>query len=314
MRYLSAVFALIASIACVACSKRAATGVTVDSSFKQFIPPNTIALAEVRVDKLEAAPLYKAHENELAFPQLDAFSERTGLDPRRDISAILIAWNGNQLLTAVRGSFNPNKIEPNLISMGMHRSSYKKHTLFGDERNSLVLMKRGLALAGSAETLKNAIDRQGGGEVSTEFEEKLDTLPRSDQIWAASVGTLPLTKMPMRSDVESALSNIVGYITGSVMGIGIDTGLHFQADFTCISDQGAQRVRDALRGGIGLARLTTKDNELELLRLYDSVHVDQDKSAVHVRADLSEELANKLLAYVPQIRNRAGHVLQNTPK
>ncbi len=69
-------------------------------------------------------------------------------------------------------------------------------------------------------------------------------------------------------------------------------------------EQGAQRVRDALRGGIGLARLTTKDNEADLLRLYDSIHVDQDHQLIHVRADLPPDLMDKLLARLPQLGNR----------
>jgi hypothetical protein len=82
---------------------------------------------------------------------------------------------------------------------------------------------------------------------------------------------------------------------------------------TCISDQGAQRVRDALRGGIGLARLTTKDNQLDLLRLYDSVHVDQENSVIHVRADFAPDLANKLFSYIPQMKNGAGRMFERLP-
>ena len=117
----------------------------------------------------------------------------------------------------------------------------------------------------------------------------------------------------MRSDIDSALSNIVGYVSGTAMGVGIDTGIHLQADLTCISDQGAQRVRDALRGGLGLARLTTKDNQLDLLRLYDAVHIDQENSLIHVRADLASDLANKLLSYIPQMKNGAGRMFEKLP-
>ena len=120
-------------------------------------------------------------------------------------------------------------------------------------------------------------------EYPAELQQRLETIPKADQLWVVSRGGLPLNGIATRSDIDSALSNIVGYVSGAAMGVGIDTGIHLQADLTCISDQGAQRVRDAFRGGIGLARLTTKDNQLELLRLYDSVHVDQENSTIHVR-------------------------------
>jgi hypothetical protein len=163
--------------------------------------------------------------------------------------------------------------------------------------------------------LRDVIDARGTSDagIPEELKQRLETIPKDDQIWAVSRGGLPLVGIPLRSDIDSALSNIVGFVNGTAMGVGIDTGIHVLADLTCISDQGAQRVRDALRGSLGLARLTTRDNQLELLRLYDSIHVDQENSAIHVRADLAPDLANTLLAYIPQMRNGAGQMLRRLP-
>ncbi len=114
----------------------------------------------------------------------------------------------------------------------------------------------------------------------------------------------------MRSDIASALSNITGFISATSFGLGFDTGAHMQAEIVCISEQGAERVRDALRGGIGLARLATKDNESDLLQAYDAIQVSQDGETVRVRADLAANLTDKLLTYLPSLRNRAGQMLQ----
>jgi hypothetical protein len=315
VRYLSAICLFAALIAGLGCGRLAKKGVLVDSSFVPFIPADTKVLAGVRVAKLEAAPLYIDHKKQLDFSQLQAFSERTGIDPTRDVSEILITWNGKQSLAMVRGHFSQSKIGPKLDSLGAHRRSYKKYTLFGDDKNSLVFIKDGLVLAGSPQSLRDAIDARGKSDVGIpeELKQRLETIPKDDQVWAVSRGGLPLIGIPLRSDIDSALSNIVGYVSGTTMGVGIDTGIHVQADLTCISDQGAQRVRDALRGGLGLARLTTRDNQLELLRLYDSIHVDQENSAIHVRADLAPDLANTLLTYIPQMRNGAGQMLRRLP-
>lgn len=315
MQYLSAVCVLAGLIAGLGCGRLTKKGVFVDSSFEPFIPPDTKVLAGVRVAKLKTAPLYIDHKKQLDFSQLQAFSERTGIDPTRDVSEILITWNGKQAMAIVRGHFSQSTIGPKLDSLGAHRRTYKKHTLFGDDKNSLVFVKDGLILAGSPQALRDAIDAQGSSDagIPEELKQRLETIPKDDQIWAVSRGGLPLIGIPLRSDVDSALSNIVGYISGTAMGVGIDTGVHVLADLSCISDQGAQRVRDALRGGLGLARLTTKDNQLELLRLYDSIHVDQENSAIHVRADLAPDLANTLLSYIPQMRNGAGQMLRRVP-
>ena len=173
----------------------------------------------------------------------------------------------------------------------------------------------GLVAAGSFQAVRDLIDRRDKSRagIPPELQQRLETIPKADQIWAVSRGGLPVSGIPMRSEVSSALSNIVGFVSGAATGISIDTGIHLQADLTCISDQGAQRVRDALRGGIGLARLTTQDNQLDLLRLYDSVHVDQENSMIHVRADLAPDLANKLFSYLPQMKNGAGRMFERLP-
>ena len=62
-----------------------------------------------------------------------------------------------------------------------------------------------------------------------------------------------------------------------------------------MSDEGAKRVHDALRGLIGFGRLSTKDDEQDLLRAYDGIHVDQNHSVVDIKADLSGDLADALL-------------------
>jgi hypothetical protein len=81
------------------------------------------------------------------------------------------------------------------------------------------------------------------------------------------------------------------------------------ADLRCISPEDARQVHDALRGGIGLARLTTKDNQLELLKLYDAIHVSYEQQTVHVRADLSAQLADQLLGLMSGFDRRAGELL-----
>jgi hypothetical protein len=315
VRYLLPSCLLTGLVATVGCGRIATKGVTVDSSFRPFIPADTKVLAGVQIAKLQTSPLYVSHREQLDSSQLNAFAERTGLDPARDLSEILISWNGEHALALVRGNFSQSKIQPKLGSLGVHQKAFKKYTLFGDDTNSLVFIRDGLALAGSSQVLRNVLEERGNGEtgVPAELQQRMEGIPRSDQMWLVSRGGLPTNGIPMRSEVGSALSNIVGFVSGTSVGITVDTGIHLQGDLGCVSRDGAQRVRDALRGGIGLARLTTKDNQLELLRLYDSIHVDQDNAAVHVRADLAPDLANTLIGYIPEMRNRAGQILQRVP-
>ncbi len=307
MRFLAPVV-LAGLLALSGCGKRAATGIAINPAFTAFISPDTKVLAGIRADELKASPLYKQHENQLQIPLVDAFSERVGFDPRRDLSDLLVAWNGKQPVFMARGRITQSELEQKLSSFGAQRTAYKKYTLFGTASESLFFLKNDTAVAGSADVLRRVIDIHDNGTagVPNELQQRLQALPKQDQIWAVSRQGLPFADVPMSSDIGSALSNIVAVVSGTSVGIGVDTGTHLQMDITCVSDQGAQRVRDALRGGIGLARLTTKDNEPDMLRLYDSIHVDQDQQLIHVRADLPADLTDKLLAQLSQLRIRAG--------
>src|SRR5207253_8575693 len=107
--------------------------------------------------------------------------------------------------------------------LGAHRRAYKNDTLFGDGKNSLVFIKDGLVLAGSPQALRDVIDARGNSDpgIPEELKQQLETIPKDDQIWAVSRGGLPLIGIPLRSDIDSALSNIVGYISGTAMGVGL---------------------------------------------------------------------------------------------
>ncbi len=279
-----------------------------DRAFRPLIPPDTNVLAGANVEKIKATPLYERHAKQFDFPALEDSTERIGLDPRRDISDVLLAWNGKQRLLMMRGRFIPDQVQKKLSSLGAQQSKYAKYVLLGDRNNAVTFLTKAVAVEGSTEALHSVIDleEKGDGEVPEQLQDRLHRLPKTAQIWEVSRGGLPFAEVPMRSDAASMLSNITAYVQATSAAIGVDSGLHLQIDVACISTEGAQRVRDALKGAIGFGRLTTKDNERDLLRLYDAIHVEQDQQAVHVRADLPADLSDKLLAYLPQTEKRSG--------
>ncbi|MGA8025894.1 MAG: hypothetical protein WB992_02030 [Bryobacteraceae bacterium] len=308
MRYLVPIFLSVTALATLSCGKKTGAGVAVDAAFARLVPPDTKVLAAIRVDDLKSTALYKRHQSQLDIPMLDAFSERVGVDPRRDISDALAAWNGKRTVVMARGRFAVSDVQKKLAALGTPRNKYKDYTLFGSGSASFVFMKKAVAVSGSPEALRAIIDlsNAGGGAVPQELEQRLHALPKGDQIWLVSRGGLPFVEIPMRSELESALSNIVAFVNGSSLAIGVDSGTHLQIEVFCISEAGAQRVRDAFRGGIAIGRLMAKDNQIDLMRLYDSILVDQAGEVVSVRADLPQDLTDKLLEYLPQLTRRVG--------
>ena len=297
----------------VGCGSRLQTGVQVDSALRRLIPPDATVLAGANVEKLEKTPLYRRYEGQLNQAKIDAFTERFGIDPRRDVTAVLVAASANERIVLVQGRYAQRQLEPKFGSLGMRRAMYRGHALFGDTRNSLTFASKGVIAAGSTKVVRDLVDRMedGHGGVSDALQRRLAALPKGDTVWVVSDGGLPLMGVPLRQDVRSALSNIEGFVTGVTAGVAVDSGVKFQADFDCISNEGAQRVHDALRGGIGLARLTTNDNALDMLRLYDSIQVSKDNQRVHVGADLSADLTDKVWAHLPQAMQHINGALGN---
>jgi hypothetical protein len=277
----------------------------VDPAFRTLIAPDTKLLAGVEWDALKSSPFYQRHRNNLNVPAFDAETERIGINPVRDVSKLLVEWNGADWLFMERGRFNGADLQKKLIADGASETTYRGRTLLGNNSGSLVFFKS-LALEGSTTAARRAIDLEGAGdgEIPEDLAERLRTLDSRDQVWAVSRGGLAFANVPMNSDTQTALSNITGFITGTTAGLYCDTGVHLAVDLQCVSGQGATRVHDALRGLVGFGRLSTKDNDEDLLRAYDAVHIDQAGQIVKVRADLSSELADKLVILLTSISRR----------
>lgn len=280
-----------------ACGTRQETGVSVSHAVRRMIPPNARALAGIDISALKNTGFYKREGYRINVPILDAAKERLALDPLHDLSQAVIVWDGRRYLLVVEGQFSPAALEQKLKAVGAHETIYRKRRLVGDIANSLAVLSPSVIVAGPLEALEPAIDRfeDGGGGVPQRLQQELDKLSKGGQIWLVSTGGLPFVEIRMRSDIESALSNIVDYVNATNAGLSIDTGLHLQAQVSCISEQGAKRVHDAVRGLVGFGRLSTKDSETELLRIYDSVQVNQKQQIVDLRADLTAEMADSLL-------------------
>jgi hypothetical protein len=287
-----------------ACNHPKVPGVTVDPAFRTLIPPDTKLLSGVEWDSLKASPFYQRHEKELNLPLFNAATERFGVDPLRDFSKLLVAWDGKQWLFMERGRFNATDLQKKMIAAGARSTSYRNRTLLGENAGTLVLFNS-VALEGSTAAVQHAIDIEsaGQGEVPEELQERLSTISKRDQLWTVSRAGLAFANVPMNPDWQSALSNITGSVTGTTAGAYVDSGVHLSIDLQCNSDQGATRVHDALRGIIGFGRLSTKDDQQDLLRAYDAIQVNKTNQLVEVRADLAPELADKLFASLTSLRH-----------
>jgi len=291
------------------CARKPAMGIFVDPAFGPLIAPDTKLLAGVRLDKVRETPVYKKLDKQFDLDRrLDLFSRRTGLDPRKDLWQVLVASNGENFLVMARGKFTTGEMEPQLGALGRERTSYKDYTLIGNQQTSVVFINAGVAVAGTQEDLKYLIDHRAEYKnVPPALSAKLATLPHDDQMWLVDDGALAgwRTARPDTTGMRSLLSNLVGSIRTTTVGVHLDEGAQMKAAVDCVSDQGARRVHDALKGGIGLARLNTRDDQMQMLKLYDAIHVDQSGSHVAISAEVPPDLVEPLLKMLPDLKNKS---------
>ena len=136
--------------------------------------------------------------------------------------------------------------------------------------------------------------RQSGG-VPPALREKMRAIPPEVQIWAAGIGAGALpSAVPQRGNLAN-LQNLFNGLESWIGFADLRSGLKMDASAVYRTEQDARQIHDALRGLVGLGRLSTPDNAPELLRLYDGIHISMERNNVRVSAEIPADVLEKSL-------------------
>ncbi len=231
-------------------------------------------------------------------PQLDEFQKQTGLDPRKDLSEVLLCSSGKTALLLVRGQFHLADLQARFKAKGITPTIYKNHPLFGDDRAAITLLDDSTAAAAPPADLRALIDQAAAktGGLPADLRQQLRTLPASDQIYAALVGGIERLNLPLPR--EGNLGNILQALRSvdtAALGLNLSHGIDGLAEVNCTTERDAKFIHDMLRGLIGFGRLNTPDNQPDMLKLYDAIQVTQLKQQAKVTANVPQELADRFL-------------------
>jgi hypothetical protein len=288
---------LCAAAALTSCQKTTSTNVRVDPALATLVPADTAILVGARLDKLRETPIYQKRFSQVPMPRLDEFAKQTGLDPRRDVWEVLFASSGGQTgVLMARGKFPTGELEPKLEREGATRTAYKGYTLFGDDRNAAFFMNSSTALAGSTPVLKAIIDNRdrSGSGIPEKLAPLVEAVPSGSQFWAVFSGSAINLPFPNESNLGN-LNQIVRSIQAGRFSADLTKGLELQANGTCNTDEDARRIHDFLKGLIGLGRLSTPDNQPEMLKMYDSIEVNQQARVVNLSANVPQDVVDRFL-------------------
>lgn len=279
-------------IAALGCRSAERGALRVDPVLAAMVSSDAVLVAGARLDALRTTPLYRKFVADKPQPMLDRLAERLGLDPRKDLRELLIASDGNQTLAMARGKFEApeEKLKP------ARRLAYKGHTLIGDEHAALVFINSSTVAAGPAPALRALLDRGSRSRSPSPLVARAGSLPPGTQLWMVASNTAPLAAALPASGNLAMLGKIVAMLESCTLAADLRGGLKLSADCLSRNENDARTLSDALRGLVGLARLSTPDDAPELLRAYDRIKVEQAQHTLQLKAEIPEDLLEALVA------------------
>lgn len=268
---------------------------TIDSVLTQLVPPDSVSLFGAHMDQLKTTPLYQKLVAQKKLPQLDQFAADTGFDPRRDVRELLAASNGKETVLLARGNFHLGNIQ------GVTKSSYKGYTIYSRGEGGYCLLDSTLAVAGQLPELHAALDqyKSGNRPATAALLAKAQAIPGQNQFWAVSVGGADFIARNLPQEGNGAnFARIFRALQNTMFQADLRNGLDAVAQGNCNTDKDAKDLGDAARGLVGFGRLSVPENQPELLRLWDGIHVDQDQKNIKITAKISQDLIDKLVQMV----------------
>ena len=275
-------------LALVGCGSAQTGSMRIDPVLAAMVPQDTLLLAGIRMEDLRTTALYQRWAAGKAAPQLDDLARRTGFDLRKDLRELLIVSNGKDTLILARGKF-----------LGAAPPA------LGAEQATVEFLNSTTAVAGRPAAVRAIIDRRGGsGGPPLVLREQIRAIPAGNQIWSAAAGGFAdLAKAVPQSGNMVNIAKVLSMIDSFTAAADLRAGLKMFASGQCRNDQDAKSLGDAVRGLVGLGRLSTPDNQPDLLRVYDGIQVEQQQRTVRVNVSLSEQLLDRLMEQLARMEH-----------
>jgi len=297
---------LFAGLVFLPACKRTPEHARVDAALAPLLPGDTVALACLRLDRLKGTPFYAKYVGGKRIKALEEFSRETGLDLRENVWELVFSTNGSTRYVFIRGKFGGEfGFEPEFKGPGLQKTSYKGRYLIYTGDRGVVFMNTGAAVAGAVQDLKALVDGFDDPARSAP-QAVLDlagTLPGRAQFWAASTRPAALIPSDNGGDAVKGGEAMQGNLMRAARSVSqlkmwgdLSRGLEMHVQGVAANETDAAALRDAFQAGIGMARLSTKDKQPEMLKLFDGLTGSSDGPIVRVEVHEPAELLDLLLS------------------
>ncbi|MEO7651725.1 MAG: hypothetical protein ABIZ80_14770 [Bryobacteraceae bacterium] len=273
----------------VGCSETQTAGGRIDAVLASLVPADTIVLSGVEMETLRTTPTYQKILAQKGLREIDEFAARTKFDPRKDVREILAVSDGTSTVILARGNFRPGPIK------GVQQTKYKGWTLYGKGEGAFALLDATTAAAGPEAAVKKLIDHKSTAPAA--LFDRVKALPAGGQIWAVSAGWGNLVdRFGPKEGNGANLGRVFRSLENTTVVADLRNGLEAQIDGLAKTDQDAKTLGDAVRGMVGLGRLSVPENRPEMLRIFDGIKVEQQQKSIRIRMKIGQGLVDQLIA------------------
>jgi hypothetical protein len=110
------------------------------------------------------------------------------------------------------------------------------------------------------------------------------------------MGSLPDLNLPRGSNFRN-LERAFSAIETATLAADLSRGLKLSVTANYTGEAEARQVHGAVRGLIGLGRLTTPPDKGEVLRFFDAIVTAQEGAVVRINADIAQDLLDKVVRH-----------------
>ena len=277
------------------CGSRPAApvGVAVNPALASLVPADATFLAGADLTRIRNSPLFAKYLPEL-LKRGEARSGGDLLDYHEQLEEVIAASTGGRYLVVARGRFDREAIEKRLREEKLEAWSYHGKAGFRRDGMGFVFLTNDLAMAGPEAELQASARRFGQeAAMPARFVKSLQSMPSDVAFWAVTIGMPSLPDVPPRSNLANLPKLLQGVELGTLHG-RLEDGFRLGANASCASQDDAREIETALKGMIGIARLSAPNGKPELLRAFDGIKVEQSGTDVRLEANLPAETIEAL--------------------
>jgi hypothetical protein len=285
----------------------------VDTQLLNLVMPDAQIMAGINITNSEITPLgtfllAQISANDQSLQELIA---QTGFDPRKDVTEVLAASNGNQAapasLALSKGNFDVAKIVAAIGAKSNQTvSTYNGATLItvgADGSSAVAFLGNTIAIAGNLASVKAAVDRSSlVNSVSPALATQAQALSTSQDAWSVSLASLgaliPGSGAASSNGMAGQALQLVKNIQSCSAGLKFGPSVQFTAQAVADTPEDAGALGDVIKMVASLAAMGAGSNKdaAAIAQMLQSLQVTTTGSTVNLSATVPESQIEALLS------------------